>query len=41
VRARLGVGVELVGEEPPFRFSPEVDAAHAQLKEAAARVASA
>jgi hypothetical protein len=41
VRARLGVEVELVGEEPPFRFSPEVDAAHAQLKEAAARVASA
>jgi hypothetical protein len=37
----LGRGVELVGEEPPFRWSPEVDEAYRRLKEAAAKVVSA
>ena len=31
---RLGRGVELVGEEPPFRWSPEVDRAAEELKQA-------
>jgi hypothetical protein len=30
----LGREVELVGEEPPFRFSPEVDRAAEELKQA-------
>jgi hypothetical protein len=38
VSERLGREVELVGEEPPFRFSPEVDAALEELRRALAEL---
>jgi hypothetical protein len=37
VSEKLGRGVELVGEEPPFRWSPEVDAAAERLRRALER----
>ena len=38
VSERLGREVELVGEEPPFRWSPEVDAALEELRRALAEL---
>jgi len=41
VSEKLGREVELVGEEPPFRFSPRLDAAYARLVEAMERLVGA